>query len=214
MEIQQKAVLNGLTAMQRFLNQHSRTMAPLNQSPVRAALDELLRGVAAQEATKHAAKLRQPSRLERLSELRATFLSAHVRPIVRLGRKRAAKAPMLDCLRNPACDSTSDDLVSAAAEIGTIVGPHREIFLSEGFPDDFLDQMAAAGEAVLTATSEYFACRWDIDGAVAEIKRLICRGRALARVLDTLALPLLEGNPKLAAEWRVTTSLRRRPESD
>jgi hypothetical protein len=209
MKIEQKAVTNGLSGMQRFLDQHARAMAAVNQSPVRAALDELLRAVEAQEAAQRAAKLRAPSRLDRLVELRHRLRSAHVRPIVRFGRKHSANAPMLACLRMPSTADTSYELVTATREIAALVGEYRALFVNEGFPEDFLDQLAAASEAVRAAASEFHACYRERDEALHEIKRLISNGRAIARVLDTLVLAKLEGNAKLTAEWRENTSLRR-----
>ena len=204
MKIERQAVLDELTAKQRFLNQHARITAPVNQSPVRAALDELLRAVEAQEAAHRTAKLRWSSRRARLNERRTTLLMAHLRPIVHFAQKRADKAPMLACLRVPSRSLADDDLITDTTAISELVVPHRAVFMNEGFPADFLEQLAAACEAVRTAAAEYDACRRERDDAVAAIGRLVSRGRAIARVLHALVRERLDGNARLIAEWRAT----------
>jgi hypothetical protein len=214
MEKTQKAALDQLTRDQRFLDRHARAVGTVNQSQARAALDELVRSVAVHQAEQRASVARNSRQVARLRAARKKLRYDHLQPIVAVARGMASRSSALATLRVPPTHCSDKQLLRAAARAALFADANRQLFLDQCFPEDFVDRLKAATEAVRETLIDAQLSRPRSAGTTRTISVLTSRGRKLARVLDALVLMRIGRKTRLAAEWRAANAAkcaRRRP---
>jgi hypothetical protein len=214
MEREQKAFLDRLTRAQRYFDRHARAVGTVNQSQARTALDEIVRSVKVHYAAQRAAAAASAWHVECRQAARTTLRYEHLRPIVAVARGIAPRGSALATLRVPPKHCSDKQLLRAAARAALHAGANKQLFLDQCFPDDFVQRLVAATDAVRETRIEREVSRPANAGTTRTISALISRGRKLARVLDALVLVRIGRNARLAAEWRAantTKCARRRP---
>jgi hypothetical protein len=212
MNTRQKAALGRFNRIKQFLNQHSRVLAPINQSHARVELDALVVSLTRHEAAQRALTQRRRSIVARRRALRATLRAVHLRPIIAIAHARAADTPRLGALRMPKRGLDDTRLVISVHAMESFLTENRGVFLDERFEDDFVERLLAAANAIKSGADEAFDCRMHGIVATHAIAGLIRRGQELARVFDALVRSKVDRNGRLAVEWRAVNSLSRRPE--
>jgi hypothetical protein len=208
MTTDQKAVLARFTRIRQFLDRHGREVAPVNQSRARKDLDELVHTLRAEVAGQRTTIEKGRRLLAERRALRETLWSVHLRPIVAVARARGAKSSQLAHLVVPR-PGTAETLVGIEVKvIANIIGEHRQLFLAEGFPEDFVQRLLDAAQAVYTARMRYFACGAECTRATFAIAQALERGTRLVSILRALVLERLGKNPRLAAEWRAIVRVK------
>jgi hypothetical protein len=211
MDTRQQLLLLIMTRIQCFLDRHSRAVGTVNQSRARAAVDDLVRAGQFNAVAQRVAAVRSRSHTAQRRALREELRTAHLRPIVAVARARGAAARILSCLRLPAKAASDRMLLAAAEHIARIADEQRHVFLEEGFPEDFVERLEAAIDAVSAADADYSRCCLDGVKATFAISELIKRGRGLVRVLDALVVPKLADKPELLAAWKACIAIKNPP---
>lgn len=209
MQNRHKLVLLVLARIQAFLDSHSGVMRTLNQSELRAALDELVSGCESSAEAQVASACRKKKRLAERRARREELRRQHLRPIIALARSKDDENPYLGSLRMPGNDESDSSLRSTAHAIAMIVDQQKGAFLDAGFPDDFVEQLRNAVEALEAAAAEYERARMDGVHATLTLGALVPRASQLVRVLNALVIARIRRNKSLMAEWQRAISFKR-----
>ncbi len=135
------------------------------------------------------------------ADLRKTLREVHMQPIVNLARAIAPDLPALAAdVRMPARKAPAERVLASASAMAAAVAPVETMFVANGLPVDFIDQLTAAATALRTNIDAGGASRVARAGATANIASSLARSRRAMNVIDTLLQRQLRGTPMLA-EW-------------
>jgi hypothetical protein len=135
--------------------------------------------------------------------LRKILREQHLAPIAQIARATLANAPGVErLLRMPRYNLTPLKLVAEATAMRTAAAPYKAEFIEAGRPDDFLEQLDAAAEAVRQSILGKARSLGQQVGAGAGLGEEIKRGRGAVEVMDTIVKAAFHGNQDVLAKWR------------
>jgi hypothetical protein len=101
---------------------------------------------------------------------------------------------------------------AAAYGMAKAATPYTTIFVSAGLAADFIAQLTAAADAMVTSVNDRTQHQSLSKGASGAIRERLSRGRKIVHVLDSLVSVQLENDPQLLGAWhsvkRVTRTRR------
>ncbi len=200
-----------LARMQTFLEVHEDALPAVCHGNVRDELDEIVRALAQEHATQLGVTMRGTSQTAIVRGLKEDLRLCHIAPIIAVALSKRRGIPMVPVLRLPRKNAPTSELCMIAAGIASGVAGNLEFFRKQEFPDDFIEQLLTAADAVRAAENEAASVRLEGVAATRSIAVLVRRGRQVASVLDALVFVNTAGNHILRAEWRAMTALRRVP---
>ena len=140
--------------------------------------------------------------------LRNTLRVDHLDPIRRVARALAHTHPDIEKLvRIPAYAAGMDVQLSAARAIANDIAPYRDLFVADGLPADFLDQLNAAIQTLAVSVDDRRAQQQQQAANREGITAAIRDGRQAARHLDPLVRSALKAStdttnaPAALAAW-------------
>jgi hypothetical protein len=207
----EQAFYERLATMQSLLTVHERELPTVSRGNVRDELDEIVRALAQEHATQLGVAMRGTSQTAVVRRLKEDLRICHIAPIIAVALSKRPGIPMVPVLRLPRKNAPTSELCMIAAGIVSGVAGNLEFFRKQEFPDDFIEQLLAAADAVRAAENEAASVRLEGVAATRSIAALVKRGRQVASVLDALVFVNTAGNRILRAEWRAMTALRRVP---
>jgi hypothetical protein len=212
MNTHQKAVLDRLVRVQQFLDRHADAIGDLSRSGTRTELDELLRDLDLRAATQNAAIETRPMLTARLQATRRALHSEHLYPIAAVAAASLRRFPALRRVRLPRNGWTDDLLYQTARSFVAIAGEHRHVFRDQCFPEDFVEQLDAAAEALMAVRAEQCTFGIERSSATAEITRLCSRANPLIKALDAVVRLRIRGDAAVMAEWQSVLRLQPPPQ--
>jgi len=211
MKAGQKARQDALNRVQWFLGEHSAAVGVVNQSKTRLALDDLVKELAARAADQHAAEVAATSRTDRKDELREELRLHHMQPISEIARAKLAGTPDITKLRLPARRTDDAALVAAGDAMAQIAVQYRQVFLDEQLPQDFVEQLQAATDAVRNAVIQRDGARNQVRVATAAMEHRLTVGLSLVRILNGLVVKQLRAKPELHEGWKQAKHPKAKP---
>jgi hypothetical protein len=102
-------------------------------------------------------------------------------------------------------------LIAEASAIRSAAALYEPQFVEAGRPEDFLERLDAAVEALhqsMLGRARYLGCH---VGARAGLEMEIRRGRRVVELMDTIVKDAFRGDQGVLAEWRSARRVRRVP---
>jgi hypothetical protein len=213
MQAKWKKVIESLQRVQVFLGAHPAPGSASYAEP-KEVLADVLR-IVGDHSTEQVSGLRLSQAEKRRQDvLMRQLRERHLRPIAAIARANRAEMPGIDrALRLPHASLGPIGLVSAAKSIRRSVGLYQPVFVRNGRPADFLEQLDSA----IMSLDESAAGRGRLVarhvGARAGIKKELRRGRRAVDMLDTIVRVAFEGQDDVLAEWDVAKRVQSLPTS-
>jgi hypothetical protein len=207
----QVSELQAMQGAQAFLDDNAAVLGKVNKSRVRLALDEVVTGLNRNHDKQHAERDTAVSQTEDRGTLQDTLRVVHMKPIAEIARSKLVAAPKISEMRLPRQNISAPRLASKARAMADRAEQYKQVFLDEQLPEDFLEQLRAAADAVDTATLERNNSRANLVEATEGVDALIARGRSVMRVLDAMVAGQLLQRPELLRKWRFVKHVARKP---
>jgi hypothetical protein len=204
----QRQAIEAYQRVQAFLNDH-----PPPESPGYVKQKRSFDGVVAR-LVDHAANQVTGRRMRRAEvarqvAVRRTLREEHLGPIAQIARATLADAPGIDkALRMPDYYIGPLKLVAEARAMRAAAELYEAQFVRAGQPDDFLERLDRATDALrqsVLSTSRELGRQ---VGATAGLEMEIRRGRQLVDIIDTIVRDAFYDNKALLAEWRSAKRVR------
>jgi hypothetical protein len=191
-----------------FFDVNANAYPSISMGRARVELDDVLNAIPQAAGTHEAATNEARCHTKRLRELRKDLRICHLAPIITIARVKTPHTAFASALRLPRQGTPDHELIAVATDIATAVVDYRRLFLQQQFPDDFVEQLVAAADALRRAGQAAERSRDESVSATREIGALFRRGRELARLLGTLVLSRRPHDPALAATWQYANASR------
>jgi hypothetical protein len=86
--------------------------------------------------------------------------------------------------------------------------PFARVFITAGMPADFVAQLTAAADALVTAMSDRTHTLGMRRGATRGLEVTLSSGRKVVHMLDAFVRSALKDNPSLLANWNLVKRVR------
>ncbi len=196
----QIAVLNALVRAQHFLDANADAPAAVNTS-TRKQLDDVVKQLSDYSVTQDSADRGGRGETARQHALRLTLRRSYMRPVAKLAQLELRSVPEFVALTLPPTTTPPQRLVAAAYAMAEAAGAHAQVFVDNGLPSTFADDLRTAAATVLTSVAGRGQPQNRRAGATVGLVEEEKRGRVILHVLDALILAHLPDNPPLLAEW-------------
>ena len=213
MQAKWKKVIESYQRVQVFLGAHP-APAPASYGEPKEVLADVLTKVA-ERATEQVTGQRLSQAEKRRQDVLIWKLRVHhLRPIAAIARAAFAESPGIEkALRMPPMGLRALGLLSAAKSIRQSVGLYQPVFIRNGRPADFLQQLDAAIRELDESTAGRVRSVGRHVGARADIKKELRRGRRAVDMLDTIVRVAFESQDGVLAEWDVAKRVQSLPVS-
>ena len=211
MRTRQKQRIEAYERAQAFLESHPPSESPAYLAQKRE-LDEVVaalqRHTTGQSASSRLGRAGTVYKRALVTELR----EQHLTPIAHIARALLAEAPGIEkALKMPDYYMSPLRLVAEAMAIREAAWLYEAQFIHAGRPQNFLEQLDAAIEALREAIRAKEERLGEQVGSSAGIAADIKRGRRVIDVLDTIVKDAFRDDGALLAEWRNAKRVRARP---
>jgi hypothetical protein len=211
MEQEQRYKGQALRRAQQFLDSHGDAMGTVNTSEPRKQLNESVAGFDAIATIQGARGREKVGETSLVRSLERDLLLREMRPISKLGRAKLATDPQIAALTPTGKKLEGPRIVEAARAMGAAAVSHAPLFKSSGFPEDFLERLSAATDAVAASIAARAAQHREQVGATKGLKDVLKSGRRAVHALDAAIQRYIVGNPALMEEWRVAKRVVKKP---
>ena len=207
--------LEALRNVQAFLDEQRNRLPTIATSGARRQLDDALARLAqhADDQTSSAAWSRNCTK--RYHALRRRLIRSHLVPIALIARATRPPLSELAQFRIPRGKATALQLAAATHAMAEAAAPRANTFVAAGMPEDFIDQMERASEAMMAELEARTQERARHRIATEALRAGISSARRIVKVLDAFVRSACELDVEMIAGWETVTHVRRsvrRPE--
>ena len=190
-----------LRRVQQFLDKSAAPLAAVNATAARKELDALVKELAASEAQEAIGRMNARGETSAKQKLRVDLWKHHMRPVATIAAAHLRQAPQFAAMQMPQYKVSAAGLVQAAVAMADVARAHAEVFVQNGRPETFADDLVAAAAAMRASIDS----RAKSIGGKAEarkgLKAASKRAEAVVRLLDAQVKSVLVDDPKLLAGW-------------
>lgn len=207
----QKSRLERLHRIQWFMNHNAKALGAVNKSRTRAALDAIVPVLEGHAKDQHSAEVEAQAKTEIKAALREDLRVHHMQQVSTIARSKlagVADTPLMTKFQYPRASADDVSLVAAGQSMAEAAQQYKQVFLDEQLPDDFIEQLQAATEAVRTATSERDGSHLQLREATEGVTVELQRASHVVRVLNTLVVRQLKNDPELLSAWNMAKRIR------
>jgi hypothetical protein len=177
--------------------------APATYAGPEDVLDDVISQLTDHSSTQVLGTHLSQSEQRRQKSLMRKLREHQMRPIVAIAKSEIEAEPGIEkALRLPPKGISPVKLVAAAQAMREAAALFAPVFVKKGRPENFLEQLTAAIEAVTKSTSGRARILGTRVGAKAGIAQEVRRGRRAVEMLDSIVTPAFEGNDVVLAAWR------------
>jgi len=201
--------LEALRNVQAFLDEQRNHLPTIATSGARRQLDDALARLAqhADDQTSSAAWSRNCTK--RYHALRRRLFRSHIIPIALIARTTRPPLSELAQFHIPRGKPTAQQLAAAAHAMAEAAAPHADTFIAAGMPEDFIDQMERASEAMMAELEARAQERARHRIATEALRAGINSARRIVMVLDAFVRSACELEVEMIAGWESATHVRR-----
>lgn len=197
----EKRVLQMLRRVQDFLDELGVVTPPRTLVDQRTLLDQTVARLESHAVRQDLGVRLGTGDTRRARALRRLLMVKHMRPIARVAKARGVPGFDKD-LRMPRARIDVEGLVAAARSMKEVATPHKQVFVDSGRPEDFLEQLGAATEAIPATVDGRAKSLREARGATAGIRDEIAVARQVVRQLHAIVAPIIEDDGAAMARWR------------
>jgi hypothetical protein len=209
MQTSQGQMLNSLTAVQHFLDEHATKLGDVATGGARKRLDDVIAELAAHVAEQSGSDLAAQGSTKKQRALRIALIRDHMAPISRIARADLPDTPEIQPLKMPVGRPSTQKLASVARGMAKAATPFAHVFLLGGLPTDFIARLDTATNALLQAVAERSRNRGRRGGATTGLRDRLSAGRKIVQVLDALVKSAGAKDPALLADWNIVKRVQR-----
>lgn len=201
--------LDALRNVPAFLDEYRDHLPGVATCGMRHRLDEALQRLArhADDQTSSAVGSRNCTR--RYLARRQQLVGSHLLPIALIARTTEPPLSELEQFRLPRGKPTAQQLALAAHAMAEAAIPHARTFIAAGMPEDFVDQLRRASDAMMGELSDRAQERARHRIATEALRRGITSTRRMVNVLDAFVRSECKPDDGLLAGWTSANHVRR-----
>ena len=201
MRVQQIRKFDMLRRVQQFLNAFAVKLFGVNAPTARQALDQLVEDMRVNEAEQASNTLNAKSQTAAQAVLRDKLVRDHMRPVALIAAAHLRDVPEFKALQVPKVNVKAAVLVQDANAMAEAAKQYQEVFVGNGRPATFVDDLVAAASAVrasIDARGKSIATR---AAARDGLKATATRAHSVLRFLDAQVKSAAADDPKILAAW-------------
>ena len=191
-----------LRRVQQFLDEFAVTLFAGNAAAARKALDQIVEDMRVNEAEQTSNTLNAKSQTAAQAALRGKLVTDHMRPVALIAAAHLRDVPEFKALQVPKVGVKAAVLVQDANAMAEAAKPYQQVFVGNGCPETFVDDLVAAAGAVrasIDARGKSIATK---AAARDGLKATATRAHAVLRFLDAQVKSAAADDPKLLAAWK------------
>jgi hypothetical protein len=190
-----------LRRVQQFLDAFAAKLFGVNAPTARKALDQLVEDMRANEAEQASNTLNAKSQTAAQAVLRRELVQDHMRPVVLIAAAHLRDVPEFKAVQVPKLGAKAAVLVQDANALAEAAKPYQEVFVGNGRPETFIDDMVAAAAAVRASIDARAKSITSRAAARDGLKATATRAHAVLRFLDAQVKSAAASDPKILAAW-------------
>jgi hypothetical protein len=211
MQVRWKKVMESFQRVQVFLGAHP-APAPMTYAEPKEILDTVIAKLSDHLTNQVSGRRLSQAEKRRQDALSEKLREHHLRPIAAIARASSFSTPGIDrALRIPRKNSGVLNLLTDARSIRNSILLYQPMFVRNGRPADFLEQLDAAIKAIDDAVAGRGSQVRRHVGAKAGIRKELVRGRQAVDMLDSIVRIAFEGQEDVLAEWGVAKRVQSLP---
>lgn len=208
MQTRQGSMLQSLRNVETFLDQHADVLGGVVQSGTRQKLAEAIAALSTHVSAQSGSSLASRGATQRHYAQRQALIRDHMAPVARIAAADLPHTPELAPLRMPAHNAPAEKLAAAAYGMAGAAKPFASVFTAAGLSADFVEQLAAAADAMTASLDERAQSRSARSGATTGLKARLSAGRRIVHVLDAFVRTALKDDPALLSAWNTVKRVR------
>jgi hypothetical protein len=201
MKKQQIRKFDMLRRVQQFLDEFAVKLFAATAAAARKALDQLVEDMRVNEAAQASSTLNAKSQTAAQVVLRRELVQDHMRPVATIAAAHLRDVPEFKALQVPKFGVKAAVLVQDANAMAEAAKPYQDVFVGNGRPETFVDDLVAAAGAVrasIDARAKSIATR---AAARDGIQATATQAHAVLRFLDAQVKSAAADDPKILAAW-------------
>lgn len=198
----QRNQADSLHRVRGYLDDHAKLLGAVNGTPARRQLDAAVLTVddAGRLQNANVRNMRGETGTQR--SLERALRETHLVPIGKFARAHLKQKPEIKALAPRLKNLGAQRLVRMARVVAISGAPFREVFVAASYPAGFLEDAAAAADALDASLARRSLHRSDRVLATARIAEAIASGRNAVAMLDPVVGRIIAGNAGLVKGWR------------
>jgi hypothetical protein len=201
MRAQQIRKFDMLRRVQQFLDEFAVKLFAATAAAARQALDQLVEDMRVNEAEQVSNTLNAKSQTAAQAVLRHGLVQDHMRPVALIAAAHLRDVPEFKALQVPKFKVKAAVLVQDANAMAEAAKPYQQVFVGNGRPDTFVEDLVAAAAAVrasIDARGKSIATK---AAARDGLKATATRAHSVLRFLDAQVKSAAANDPKILAAW-------------
>jgi hypothetical protein len=209
MQTTQGSVLESLQSVQTFLTDNADKLGGVVKTGARQKLDDAIVELTTHAEEQQGSHLAAQGNTQEKRSLELVLRRDHMAPIARIARAELPPTPAVEPLKMPKGRPTVARLAALADGMANAATPFADTFISAGLPPDFIAQLRAATNAMVSAVAERNQNRGKRGGATTGLKEKLGRARRIVHVLDAFVQTALKDDSVLLSSWNIVKRVRR-----
>jgi hypothetical protein len=207
----QKARLDALQRMQKYLDDHAGVLGTISKSTSRTDLDAAVAALEQFGTQQEGAQVEATSRTKLTHDAREELRLHHMQPIAMIARKKLSQTGAIQDLALPQKSVSDQTLVQKGLAMVNVAAQYSQVFIDQQMPADFIAQLQAAVDAVKQAVlAQGVARALEVNGTKG-VKAQLAVTRTDVKVINALVVKQLKGQANLLAEWVSVKRVRAKP---
>ncbi len=195
---------------QLFLDEHAGTMAAVNASGARKALDQVVQEFDGHAATQGEHLIGSTGETQKQRSIRLTIRRQYLKPIAKVAQAQLADVPEIATLRLPRPKLVGTQLVETANGIANAAEKHKDVFVNAGLTPDFLEGLRKLAQQLQESIDGRTSHVGKRMGATIAIGSVSVRARRVLRTLDGVVHQNVT-DAGLLAEWDAVKRVAKKP---
>jgi hypothetical protein len=208
MNQRQAARLASLRRAQGFLDTNAEVLGTISKSTSRTDFDAAIAGLTQYSAQQELAEAAATSQTKAKNAAREELRLHHMQLIAMIARKKLGNTPNIQDLALPRQNTSDEALVAKGLAMVKAASQYTQTFLDQQMPADFIAQLQAAIQAVLTAISTSAETKRQLVAATKGVTDQLARTHTDVKILNALVVKQLKGKTDLLAAWKTTKRVR------
>jgi hypothetical protein len=190
-----------LRRIQQFLDGVAAKLGAVNATAARKELDQLVAEMGLDETEQATSTLNARGQTAAQAVLRRELVKHYMRPVATIAAAHLRDVPHFKALKLPPKNGKVAVLVQAATAMAEAARAYPQVFVDNGRPENFADELLAAAAAVRASIDSRAECIANRAGARNGIKAIASRAHLVLRLLDAQVQSALVDDPNTLAMW-------------